>query len=273
MEQVWLATRRVFREFHFVVAAVVLLLAALLLNGSVQYLQWHFRKLPVTLSQELFTIPTKLGTWLCVSKGEDVDAELAESLGTNKFIFRTYVNTAVVPQSAISALANGTKDQIAAKVGEIRAQNSDAVVSLAVTYYTGKADTVAHIPERCYVADGYDVVDTPQTLLWNVPTANPPADKLEVRYISFEDRAGMSQVIKNVGYFFHANGQYISSPTEVRMKLQDLFEKYAYYTKVELMTTSRDSEKSKVVMANFLRVALPEIEKTFPDWNKYKNTH
>ena len=37
------------------------------------------------------------------------------------------------------------------------------VMRAAVTYYTGMVDTVAHIPDRCYVADGFvpDKYDTP----------------------------------------------------------------------------------------------------------------
>ena len=38
----------------------------------------------------------------------------------------------------------------------IRPKNPKAVVNLGLTYYTGLVDTVAHIPDRCYIADGYE---------------------------------------------------------------------------------------------------------------------
>jgi hypothetical protein len=37
------------------------------------------------------------------------------------------------------------------------------------------------------------------------------------------------------------------------------------------MTTSKESAKSKAVMIDFLTAALPEIEKTYPDWAKYSH--
>ncbi len=33
---------------------------------------------------------------------------------------------------------------------------SQAVINIGVTYYTGMVDTVARIPERCYIADGFE---------------------------------------------------------------------------------------------------------------------
>ena len=32
------------------------------------------------------------------------------------------------------------------------------MLTVGITYYTGLVDTVAHIPERCYVANGFEQV-------------------------------------------------------------------------------------------------------------------
>ena len=31
-----------------------------------------------------------------------------------------------------------------------------AVINVGLTYYTGMVDTVSHIPDRCYIADGFE---------------------------------------------------------------------------------------------------------------------
>src|SRR5207302_10105380 len=134
-------------------------------------------------------------------------------------------------------------------------------------YYTGKADTVAHIPERCYTADGYEPTDAKDEK-WDLRSKHTPDGKLDVRYISFEDQAGTQRVQKNVAYLFHVNGRYTSDPKEVRLALQNLLRKYGYYAKVEVMIQEKDRDEAGDAMKSFLALALPEVEKCLPDWSK-----
>ncbi len=82
-----------------------------------------------------------------------------------------------------------------------------------------------------------------------------------------------------MAYVFHCDGQYESSPYEVRRKLQNLLEPYGYYAKIELMTAAilpqgfhhgpfeaNDHKQSTDAMEDFLAEALPQIEKCLPDW-------
>ena len=142
-----------------------------------------------------------------------------------------------------------------------------AIISFAVTYYTGKADTVAHIPERCYTADGYEPTET-ETEMWDLKSERWTKHNPGVRYISFEDQAGTARVRKNVAYFFHVNGEYQSDPKWVRIALQNLFQKHGYYSKVKVMAQG-DREKAAVAMKDFLTKALPEVEKCLPDWSQF----
>jgi hypothetical protein len=135
------------------------------------------------------------------------------------------------------------------------------VINLAVTYYTGLVDTVAHVPDRCYVADGYEPKSW-EEVKWNIDGGKP----VEVRFINFEDGSGRSAATRSVAYFFHVNGTFESSPESVRLHLQNLFERYGYYSKVEVMTLINDRAESARVMTDFLSAAMPEVRKSLPDW-------
>ena len=91
MQPFLLALKRVMRQPSFVVAFVVLLVAAVGLNAATQFLKLHFKKLSVPLASPLDTIPLELGDWYCVSKDELTD-EMVQELATEKFVFRDYVN-------------------------------------------------------------------------------------------------------------------------------------------------------------------------------------
>jgi Protein of unknown function (DUF3485) len=275
------ATRRALRQPGFLVAFVVLLTAAVGLNAATSFLRLHFKKLPVPPRREIYLLPETLGPWVSVLQDEISD-EVQQELATNRYVFRYYVNSDVVSRLDLD-LRFHQKDNKERQTAlfELRkdpkyaAVMDQAVVSCAVTYYTGKADTVAHIPDRCYVADGY-VPTTYKKEDWFVNTPLTGDGTVPVRYISFEDSesggSARGNVTKNVAYFFHVNGHYTDDPKQVRISLQNLWEKYGYYAKVELMVQSpgrdKDAEFAQAaqVMKSFLLHAMPEIEKSLPVW-------
>ena len=100
---------------------------------------------------------------------------------------------------------------------------------------------------------------------------------MKFRFITFEDITGRGRVTRNVGYFFHVNGQYEENPLRVRATLQNLFETYSYFAKVELMTeqpghnaagAADGRDRSAKAMQEFLLTLLPELERCLPDWSK-----
>jgi len=265
---------------NFLLAVLVLTAAAMGLNGATQYMQLHFKKQPVTIAVPLKEISSKLGPWMQVSKDEPLEGDVEAALGTKEYIFRDYVNVDLADPVLLKRLDEPIKDK---KTGEMRPLTSnerhmllyqiikvrpDAVVNLAVTYYTGLVDTVAHIPDRCYIADGYEPSEY-TTETW--ATSPHPS---EVRFINFEDQSGNGKLSRCVAYFFRVNDMYTSDPVGtpmhpgVRMRLQDLREKYGFYSKVELMMTTKDRAVAAATMTSFLSYALPEIEKCYPDWKK-----
>ena len=265
------AFSRVIRQPTFVAAVVVLLTAALGLNASVQFMKLRFKKDPVPLARELGSISDRLGTWVQVSQDQALDKDTEDALGTKKYIFRHYLDERV--------LGAGVADQFTAKsfeeretlVAEKRRRNASAAVSMSVTYYTGMVDTVAHVPDRCVTADGYEPKSY-KTEKWPIARDLPRAaktdgDNIELRYINFEDQTGTSNVPRSITYFFHCNGGFVSGPLGVRSRLANLFETRGYYCKIEVMTTIRDEAESARVMTDFLTAAMPEVLKCMPDWS------
>jgi len=290
-QQLSKAFGRVMRQPTFIAAVVVLLVAAVGLNASVRFLKLHFKKEPVPLTRALTLVSDRFGPWVQVMPDKAIDKEIQDVLGTDQYIFREYVDERIagvdVQQRFKNMLALEEKetdpkrraeleDARKRALDQLRAKTPEAVVNLAVTYYTGMVDTVAHVPDRCFVADGYEPrpgEDT--TVVWPIARDLAPASKpngkddVEVRYINFEDLTGSSQIKRSVAYFFHANGEFVSSPLGVRRKLQNLFERKGYYAKIEVMTLNiNDPAKSAKVMTDFLSGALPDIYRSMPDWEK-----
>ena len=259
----------------FLLVAGILAFSALGLNVAVGYLKLKFLKDPVYLKQDLSTLPTQLGDWVQVSKDEPLDKELQAMLGTDKYVFRDYVNTKLVSPADLAKFDGLGSRESKELASQIQALKPNAVISLALTYYTGGVDTVAHIPERCYVADGYQPVETPETLSWDMGPGRlgktPSDPKIDVRFLNFEDQTGARRITKRVAYFFFANGQYESDPLSVRQTLENLQYKHAFYSKVELMSIIPDHDECAKVMSDFLATAMPEIEKCYPDWNSVEH--
>lgn len=254
----------------FLAAFAVLLVAAISLNAATQYMKLYFKKEPVPLAKPLETVSPNLGPWVQVSVDQTLNPEMLDVLGTKQYIFRQYVDSSLVPPEVLASLKDKTEQERGEVVGAIMHQHPEAVMRIAVTYYTGMVDTVAHIPDRCYVADGF-VPDTYAEPTWTARDKNDQPVDVQVRYINFVDTTPERKAVpQNVAYFFHCNGGYVPDPIGVRIRLQSLIERHGYYAKVELMNATRDSAEGAKVMERFLQSALPEIERCLPDWKKLK---
>ena len=263
------AVRGLFRQRSFVVAVGVLLVAALGLNASVQYLQLHFKKQAVPIRQSFKQgMPEVMGEWVQVARDEVMSHDLVEALGTKEFLFCHYVNAAAVRKSPealrkeFSALPLIDQKKKAAR---LQMEYPEAVLALGLTYYTGSADTVAHIPERCYLADGFEIAEQ-GTPAWPID-----GRAVKARYITFENTDRHNAPPCHVAYFFHVNGGYEAESVAVRLALQNLFSRYGYYAKIELRSDMPDRARSEAVMRDFLAAALPHVENALPDWSEYRD--
>jgi hypothetical protein len=286
---------------RFVCAVLVLGVCAVGLNAATQFMQLHFRKLPVplrvaSLQDEATGFPAEVGSdeaptgrWIQVSRDEPMNAEVEHVLGTREHVMRDYLDARLLPKlDSVTAFegkrSTSERAAVAAEirhrppeererfVREVQRAAPDAIVRLHVAYYTGLVDTVAHIPDRCYVADGFE-----PTAHENVagPFGTYPDGKArdaDFRFIQFEDVTPQNRVSRYVGYLFHVNGEYDSDPLGVRARLQKLTEKYGYYAKVELMVTAAPKDptakaKASKAMSDFMTTALPQVERMLPDWS------
>jgi hypothetical protein len=264
---------RTIREPAFVCAAIVLIVAAVGLNSATQFLELHFRKQPVALRHAVTDISPVLGHWVQVSRDEPLMAEIEDTLGTKMYVFRDYVDTRHVGENVLDSFRDRSATERKGLVARLAAQQPHAVMHFAITYYTGMVDTVAHVPDRCYIAGGYEPAGW-EVLTFNAfPQLSGPERMIEARLIAFEDQtASRAAQRQNVVYFFRANGRYESDPLGVRKTLQDLRQRYGYYAKVELMNTMpvRNPADRQLVldqMEDFIQQVLPEVERCLPDWN------
>jgi hypothetical protein len=255
--------RAAFSHKPFVVAVIIMATAAFGIGAATGLLKLSFRKQPVALTKALEEIPSKCGPWVQISTDARLESDMEHTLGTEKYVFRYYVDSRIVDKDKIAEILAKPEAEKQQALGEIGRMTPRAVVNFAVTYYTGMVDTVAHVPDRCYIADGY----TPSAYedkKWKLAGGR----ELEVRFITFEDATGFglsNRVTKNVAYFFQVNGKMESSPLAVRAMLQDLTKADVYYAKVELMMTRMGSrDESGRVMADFLSYVLPEVQRCLP---------
>lgn len=261
-------------QIHFIVAVVILGLAAVGLNAATQMLQLHFKKIAIPLKAPLddpkHGLAHRIGPWQMVSIDTPLDPDMESNLGTKQYVFRDYVDTRKVTERELAVFTDKSAMERRGLLMQLQGQKPDAVMNIAVTYYTGLVDTIPHVPEVCYVADGYQPVD-PTSDAWDVTSPQLAGAKLPVRFIQFEDQTGVRALKRSVAYFFQTQGHYECDPLRTRFHMQKLTERESYFAKVELMTQIPDREQSIAKMQEFLSVALPEVERCLPDYKKLMN--
>lgn len=140
---------------------------------------------------------------------------------------------------------------------------------LEMFYYTGALDKVPHVPERCAVAGGAQMVGS-TTIEFDVPAARRPWDRpIPFRRTVFEmiDRASQSKRQNAEYYTFSLNGQAESSWEQVRWTLSTSPQmKYCYFAKVqfgplgEVSDLADTDEAARAFVGSFL----PSVLYTLP---------
>ncbi len=259
--------------------------SALALPAVVKFAGVYLSKLPIyapgdggvhgpETGRKVRAIPVQTASWKRL--GDDIleKAEMVEELGTKNYLTRSYVGK---------------------KPG---ARGQQVRLDLHVAYYTGVIDAVPHIPERCMVAGGWEIVGQPREIPlkldqsswrphpsppdgWSVMVARLPnefsdapgspvtlprdADKISLRITEFRAPKGEERLYG--GYFFLANGGVCASAESVRSLAFELTEDYAYYCKVQISSGSVGTpEEFGEQASSLLGELLPEIMRCVPDW-------
>ncbi len=272
-------TRRARRFRALAIVGLVLGVSAVALNAAVPSLKLNFRKEAVEPRASILTIPTRIGPYLAISDVR-MPAEIEEELGTTDYIQRTYIDLRYADDEVLQAYENAelkTDEIVSHLARNVRRNSQSGGVTLHVAYYTGSVDTVPHIPDRCMLGAGFDMVGR-ETLTLPVATEQTEATggEIDVSFAAFQDNrgsVGSQKPVQRVAYFFHVNGDYEHDAiTGVRKRLQNLFETHAYFAKIEVATLglSGEAEETEAVedLTEFLNHALPEVENILPDWNE-----
>lgn len=115
-------------------------------------------------------------------------------------------------------------------------QPTNQAFHLFVTYYTGKPDQVPHVPEECYLGNAFREVRN-----WlehvSLPSLAGKDQMADVQVLLFERQGGQlmgARQCQLVMYTFRVNDSWQAEREGVRRKLGNPFDKYAYFSKVEL---------------------------------------
>lgn len=260
----------------FVAGCATLVVGGLGFRVALAQLQVYLKKEPVPLREPLDTVPAKLGRWKQVGKDTTFSDALIEELGTRNYLDRFYA-------------LDGDPEK--------------GLVEVHAAYYTGMVDTVPHIPERCWNANGlvmsgqpavhpiavdrsgWDLVNGPTQPGTGLryPTAevrdpvtrrttrvNLPLGELAMTVSAFQDPRAPRQTALG-GYLFIANGAATPSALAVRNLSFKLTDRYAYYCKLQF--SARINGEPDRVLPEFDRMVaeltqhlLPHLMQTLPDW-------
>ncbi len=258
------------RNPAFLVAVIVLAIAASSMSAGIAYFKVYLRKAEIYPESglKLLSLPSETRSWVQISQDQQVSVEIQEVLGTNNHVTRWY--------------------QKKTEAGD------GVVVQLHAAYYTGMIDTVPHVPDRCFVGAGMEMTgeigDMPlqlDTSRWREDTSVPerlrgrifttydrnrapvrlPRDPAETQIRVMRFRTPGSDTPTFAGYFFVANGGTVSRAEKVRLLAFNLDDYYAYYMKVQFTTSKVADEHEFVrVCTDILNEMYPEIMRCAPDW-------
>ena len=265
----------------FLVSLLVLGGSAAGLSAALAALDMYLMKLPIHApgNRAVHAVPAETVGWVRVGTDGQESAATLEELGTANYLNRRYV----------------AKEKPAGWA-------EPPVVDVHLAYYTGMIETVPHVPERCMVGGGWEIIEgsatvpvplsretwledreVPAELAGKVFTARLAADpsytdapgarirlpldpdRVRLRVTRFSNPATGQSLY--AGYFFIANGATVPSADEVRLLAFNLNEQYAYYLKVQFTSMQVESPEGLGAVAGLLLDdLLPEIMRCVPDW-------
>ena len=136
-----------------------------------------------------------------------------------------------------------------------------------VTYYSGGADLVPHIPDVCLLASGYEPARPHENTEVNVASLHPRSTSVPVRIGTFIKTALFNHQQHSVVYTFFCNGRFVCTRTAVRLLINDPTKTYAFFSKVEISFERATRDQAIEGAGKLLERALPLLVRDhWPDF-------
>jgi hypothetical protein len=233
-----------FSQPTFLACVVILGASAAGLEATVRILGLEFRKQPIPLRRPLDQLdPAKLLPRYQLAASHSLNPDVLDELGTDQYLNATLRDT-----------SRGENDPL-------------ALARVFITYYTGDPDQVPHVPDVCYLGSGFERRSSDKLYL-DVPELGPLGRHVPVRVLTFGKRSLAASQEIVVLYLFSANGSFESDRQRLRLLLGNPFERYAYFSKVEISFLGL-AEPQQTIQAGLsvLRKLLPIlVHDHWPDW-------
>lgn len=269
-----------------------LLLVAILGQASViQATGTALNKLPLPLRHGIaLSFPDQAGDWELLHLDPKLPKDVEDTLGTDEYFNRYYVNNARDHYASSIDVVTEKNEPGGRLAGWDGVSERGALAKVHVAYYTGMLDTIPHVPDKCWLAAGSEMIsrevhtikldrpdyqddpDHPGMVLANSTgfdeTVRLPTDEIEAVIFSGRDKTGR---VTTALYFFLANGKAVASNHKVRFSF-NMKDRYSYYCKVEVMFPGvTDPEAVKEHAAELLSDLLPEVMACLPDWTEVQS--
>lgn len=248
---------RVYLQPAFLVCVIVLSAAGAGMSVTMKKLGIVFKKEPLPLKKTLELLDeSDLAPYRVVLPKRKIENEdILKALGTEDYIQWVMEDTEQAANSPVKRCL------------------------LFITYYE-LPDRVPHVPKECWTGSGYQELGGGESVIFKADNNVDFKAEVPGQYLVFSPKTGnpfQSSVRIPILYFFKVNGQYAGSRNDARMALnKNLFGKYSYFCKVELVFRNQNSvapNKEQAVKASekLLSVILPVLEREhWPDWQKVK---
>ncbi|MBI5866043.1 MAG: hypothetical protein HZB38_16365 [Planctomycetes bacterium] len=255
-EQIAAVRRARDRRFH--VCLGILVICALGLQASAAFLGAYFHKDALPLKKQLTALDASelLPRYaLAPVQPPPLPHETVDNLGTENYIMLELIDRDAKPSDPTYG------------------------INVFLSYFTGKPDMVPHNPEDCMKAGGYDLVNK-QYMTIEAPGPSGTPIEIPLAVLDFEPPTGQRAVLsaglkssrQTVIFFFCTNGGFATTRSGVRWKVANLFDRYAYYCKIEVSFRNQAGQhaghqESIDAAGPLLRAVMPLLWKEhFQDW-------
>jgi len=227
----------------FIVAVVLLGAAAILAGPVASFMDFQQGKAALPLKKPLSAMDVDGLLPYRVVQRQVLESVVVDALGTDQYINWVLEDTSVP-----------TADPL-------------RVAHLFVTYDTGGVNLVPHTPDECRLGAGYQPAQPHENVEVNVPHLAPDLASIPIRLCTFVKTAVFNREEVSVVYTFHCDGRFVATRSGVRLLINDLTDRYAYFSKVEVSFPQATREQSLQGAAKLLDRLLPVLVRDhFPDY-------